>query len=220
MTKKSKIILIASSILLLSFAAAFSLYTPIGSPKTWLDVLGGIRVDSALRLPLNYNPSYTNTDSIGRIWYNTITKTIWFHDGITRRQIIDSGGGGSAVSVHYDSVGMIASTPSFLTTTSNVTSISTYVITAYVNMITHSSGNLKLSVSYTDETNTPRTRNIATVLTDVVASGATSIASTGSYQYPNFSIRCMNNTAITIGFGANIDSWTIDAGASITYDHR
>lgn len=42
-------------------------------------------------LPQKYSTSYSDLDSAGRIWYDSATKAVWYHDGTVRKRLADTG---------------------------------------------------------------------------------------------------------------------------------
>ncbi len=61
--------------------------TPIGGKKSYVEVMGGIFIDSSARMPIGYTYTFTGLDSTARFWYDNPTKSIWYHNGTTRQRI-------------------------------------------------------------------------------------------------------------------------------------
>lgn len=69
---------------------SFAQFTNIGAPHSTLRNQGGFRSDSTMQLPRKYASTFTALDSAGRIWFDSSTRNVWFHDGFKRQRLADT----------------------------------------------------------------------------------------------------------------------------------
>lgn len=94
---RKKVIISALIVMCAAFVAPNISIVHIGGVKTWVEADGGMMIDSAFRLPKNYNgvtPYYTGLDSFGRMWINSVDSHLYYNTGLIRKKIADSPGTG------------------------------------------------------------------------------------------------------------------------------
>lgn len=83
-----KIIFIISLLIIAFTSHGQSQGTPIGNAKAYTPVKGAVKIDSGLYLPRKFPISYIGLDSSSMVWYDPITKHVWYHDGTSRKEMV------------------------------------------------------------------------------------------------------------------------------------
>lgn len=60
----------------------------LGNAKSYVPLKGGFKIDSGLYLPKKYPISYHSLDSTGLLWYDLITRHLWYHNGTARKETV------------------------------------------------------------------------------------------------------------------------------------
>lgn len=60
----------------------------LGNATSYVPVKGGLKVDSGLYLSKHFPVSYRSLDSTGILWYDLITKHLWYHNGTARKETV------------------------------------------------------------------------------------------------------------------------------------
>lgn len=72
--------------------------SPLGNATSYIPLKGGFKIDSGLYLPKKFPLSYRSLDSTGLLWYDLITKHVWYHNGTARKETVPKTYVDSAVS--------------------------------------------------------------------------------------------------------------------------